>query len=105
MAFNKSMAERMEEQIKSKEMHQKERLALKAMQLHMKEVEHGRAFKLQEQQLKHQADALRFFSRSFCETTLVSSKTTSKAVAAKNRYSFILTINVFCLLFALVNQS
>jgi hypothetical protein len=46
MAFNKSMAERMEELIKSKEMHQKERLALKATQLHMKEVEHGEGFQV-----------------------------------------------------------
>ncbi len=61
MAFNKSMAERMEERMKSKEMHRKERLALKAKQLQIKEVEQERAFKLQEQQLRHQADTLRFF--------------------------------------------
>jgi hypothetical protein len=61
MAFNKSMAERMEERMKSKEKHRKERLALKAKQLQMKEVEQERTFKLQEQQLKHQADTLRFF--------------------------------------------
>jgi hypothetical protein len=79
MAFNKSMAKRMEEQMKSLEMHLKERLVLKAIQLQIKEVEDERAFKLQEQQLMQQADTFCVFSRSFHkQAMLVSSKQQAK---------------------------
>ena len=77
------MAERMEELIKSKEMHQKERLALKATQLHMKEVEQVRAFKLQEQQLKHQADALRFFQSQLLRNNVGFFKNNEQSISSE----------------------